>query len=98
MEIRHIVDWVQWHDHFPQRDGANVEKKPKNRKGSGMKKQAILATAIFGHLFLFLFVDSLFEAPTKWKMWAFYGSSLLSVAVWAAYLIHEDNDPKGGAA
>ena len=50
------------------------------------------------HLFLFLFVDSLFEAPTKWKMWAFYGSSLLSVAVWAAYLIHEDDNPKGGAA
>jgi hypothetical protein len=43
-------------------------------------------------------VDSLFEAPTKWKMWAFYGSSLLSVAVWAAYVIHEDDNPKGGAA
>jgi hypothetical protein len=67
-------------------------------KGGGMKKQAILAAAIFGHLFLFLFVDSLFEAPTKWKMWAFYGSSLLSVAVWAAYVIHEDDNPKGGAA
>jgi hypothetical protein len=68
-------------------------------KGSGMKKQMILALAIFGHLFLFLFVDSLFEAPTRWKMWAFYGSSLLSVAVWAAYVIHEDdNNPKGGAA
>jgi hypothetical protein len=68
-------------------------------KGGGMKKQMILALAIFGHLFLFLFVDSLFEAPTKWKMWAFYGSSLLSVAVWAAYVIFEDdNNPKGGAA
>jgi hypothetical protein len=66
--------------------------------GKGVKKQAILALAIFGHLFLFLFVDSLFEAPTKWKMWAFYGSSLLSVAVWAAYVIHEDDNPKGGAA
>ncbi len=64
-----------------------------------MKKQSILAAAIFGHLFLFLFVDSLFEAPTRWKMWAFYGSSLLSVAVWGAYVIHEDdNNPKGGAA
>jgi hypothetical protein len=66
-------------------------------KGSGMKKQAILAAAIFGHLFLFLFVDSLFEAPTRWKMWAFYGSSLLSVAVWAAYVVNDDLDG-GGAA
>jgi hypothetical protein len=62
-----------------------------------MKKQMILAAAIFGHLFLFLFVDSLFEAPTKWKMWAFYGSSLLSVAVWAAYVVNDDLDG-GGAA
>jgi hypothetical protein len=62
-----------------------------------MKKQAILAAAIFGHLFLFLFVDSLFEAPTRWKMWAFYGSSLLSVAVWGAYVIKDDWDG-GGAA
>jgi hypothetical protein len=67
------------------------------RKGGGMKKQMILALAIFGHLFLFLFVDSLFEAPTKWKMWAFYGSSLLSVAVWAAYVVNDDLDG-GGAA
>jgi hypothetical protein len=66
-------------------------------KGGGMKKQMILAAAIFGHLFLFLFVDSLFEAPTKWKMWAFYGSSLLSVAVWAAYVVNDDLDG-GGAA
>jgi hypothetical protein len=63
-----------------------------------MKKQMILALAIFGHLFLFLFVDSLFEAPTRWKMWAFYGSSLLSVAVWGAYVIKDDWDGKGGAA
>ena len=63
-----------------------------------MKKQMVLALAIFGHLFLFLFVDSLFEAPTKWKMWAFYGSSLLSVAVWAAYVIKDDWEDKGGAA
>jgi hypothetical protein len=62
-----------------------------------MKKQMILAVAIFGHLFLFLFVDSLFEAPTKWKMWAFYGSSLLSVAVWAAYVIKDDMDGGGTA-
>ncbi len=62
-----------------------------------MKKQMILAAAIFGHLFLFLFVDSLFEAPTRWKMWAFYGSSLLSVAVWAAYVVNDDLDG-GGAA
>jgi hypothetical protein len=66
------------------------------RKGGGMKKQMILALAIFGHLFLFLFVDSLFEAPTRWKMWAFYGSSLLSVAVWGAYVIKDDMD--GGNA
>jgi hypothetical protein len=63
-----------------------------------MKKQMILALAIFGHLFLFLFVDSLIEAPTCWKMWAFYGSSLLSVAVWGAYVIKDDWDGKGGAA
>jgi hypothetical protein len=62
-----------------------------------MKKQVILAAAIFCHLFLFLFVDSLFEAPTKLKMWAFYGSSLLSVAVWAAYVVKDDLDG-GGAA
>ena len=62
-----------------------------------MKKQMILALAIFGHLFLFLFVDSLFEAPNRWKMWAFYGSSLLSVAVWGAYVIKDDMDG-GGAA
>jgi hypothetical protein len=62
-----------------------------------MKKQAILALAISGHLGLFLFVDSLFESPTKWKMWAFYGSSLLSVAVWAAYVVKDDLDG-GGAA
>jgi hypothetical protein len=67
-------------------------------KGGGMKKQMVLALAIFGHLFLFLFVDSLFEAPTRWKMWAFYGSSLLSVAVWGAYVIKDDWDGKGGAA
>jgi hypothetical protein len=63
-----------------------------------MKKQMILALAIFGHLFLFLFVDSLFEAPTRWKMWAFYGSSLLSVAVWGAYVIKDDMDNDGGTA
>ncbi len=63
-----------------------------------MKSQATLAIAIFAHLGLFLFVDSSFEGSSKWKMWAFYGSSLLSVAVWAAYLIHEDDNPKGGAA
>jgi hypothetical protein len=62
-----------------------------------MKKQMILALAIFGHLFLFLFVDSLFEAQTKWKMWAFYGSSLLSVAVWGAYVIKDDMDGGGTA-
>jgi hypothetical protein len=62
-----------------------------------MKSQAILAIAIFAHLGLFLFVDGLFEAPTKWKMWAFYGSSLLSVAVWAAYVVKDDLDG-GGAA
>jgi hypothetical protein len=63
-----------------------------------MKKQVALAIAIFGHLGLFLFVDSLFEGSSKWKMLAFYGSSMLSVAVWAAYVIHEDDDnPKGGA-
>jgi hypothetical protein len=72
--------------------------KPQAGKGGRMKKQMILALAIFGHLFLFLFVDSLFEAPTKWKMWAFYGSSLLSVAVWGAYVIKDDWDGKGGAA
>ena len=70
----------------------------KHKEGGGMKNQMILALAILGHLFLFLFVDSLFEAPTKWKMWSFYGSSLLSVAVWASYVIHEDDNPKGGAA
>jgi len=62
-----------------------------------MKKQMILAAAIFGHLFLFLFVDSLFEAPTMWKMWAFYCSSLLSVAVWGAYVIKDDMDGGGTA-
>jgi hypothetical protein len=62
-----------------------------------MKKQAILALAIFGHLGLFLFVDSLFESPTRWKMWAFYGSSLLSVAVWGAYVIKDDMDGGGTA-
>jgi hypothetical protein len=62
-----------------------------------MKSQAILAIAIFAHLGLFLFVDSLFEAPTKWKMWAFYGSSLLSVAVWGAYVIKDDMDGGGTA-
>jgi len=62
-----------------------------------MKKQAILATAIFGHHFLFLFVDSLFEAPTMWKIWAFYCSSLLSVAVWGAYVIHDDMNGGGTA-
>jgi hypothetical protein len=72
--------------------------KPKAGEGGGMKKQMVLALAIFGHLFLFLFVDSLFEAPTRWKMWAFYGSSLLSVAVWGAYVIKDDWDGKGGAA
>jgi hypothetical protein len=72
--------------------------KPQVGKGGGMKKQMILALAIFGHLFLFLFVDSLFESPTRWKMWAFYGSSLLSVAVWGAYVIKDDWDGKGGAA
>ena len=61
-----------------------------------MKKQVILAAAIFGHLGLFLFVDSLFEGSSKWKMWAFYGSSMLSVAVWAAYVVNDDWD--GGAA
>ena len=60
-----------------------------------MKKQMILTLAIFGHLFLFLFVDSLFEAPT---MWAFYGSSMLSVAVWGACVIKDDWDDQGGAA
>lgn len=63
-----------------------------------MKKQAILAIAILGHLGLFLFVDSLFEGSSKWKMWAFYGSSLLSVAVCGAYVIKDDMDGKGGAA
>jgi hypothetical protein len=72
--------------------------KPQVGKGGGMKKQMILALAIFGHLFLFLFVDSLFKAPTMWKMWAFYGSSLLSVAVWGAYVVNDDMDGKGGAA
>jgi hypothetical protein len=62
-----------------------------------MKKQMILALAIFGHLFLFLFVDSLFEAPTRWEMWAFYGSSLLSVAVWGACVIKDDMDGGGTA-
>ncbi|RPI69950.1 MAG: hypothetical protein EHM38_07000 [Geobacteraceae bacterium] len=62
-----------------------------------MKKQMVLALAIFGHLFLFLFVDSLLEAPTRWKMWAFYGSSLLSVAVWGAYVIKDDMDGGGTA-
>jgi hypothetical protein len=62
-----------------------------------MKKQAILALAIFGHLGLFLFVDNLFESPTRWKMWAFYGSSLLSVAVWGAYVIKDDMDGGGTA-
>ena len=62
-----------------------------------MKSQAILAIAIFAHLGLFLFVDSLFEAPTKWKMWAFYGSSLLSVAVWGAHVIKDDMDGGGTA-
>jgi hypothetical protein len=62
-----------------------------------MKKQMILALAIFGHLFLFLFVDSLFEAPTRWKMWAFYGSSPLSVAVWGVYVIKDDMDGGGTA-
>jgi hypothetical protein len=62
-----------------------------------MKSQAILAIAIFAHLVLFLFADSLFEAPTKWKMWAFYGSSLLSVAVWGAYVIKDDMDGGGTA-
>ena len=65
-------------------------------KGGRMKKQAILAIAIFAHLGLFLFVDSLFEGSSKWKMWAFYGSSMLSVAVWAAYVVNDDWD--GGAA
>jgi hypothetical protein len=63
-----------------------------------MKKQMILALAIFGHLGFFLFVDSLFEAPTMWKMWAFYGSSMLSVAVWGACVIKDDWDDQGGAA
>ena len=63
-----------------------------------MREQAILALAILGHLFLFLFVDSLFESPARLKMWVFYGSSLLSVAAWGAYVIHEDDNPKGGAA
>ena len=65
-------------------------------KGGGMKKQVALAIAIFGHLGLFLFVDSLFEGSSKWKMWAFYGSSMLSIAVWAAYVVNDDWD--GGAA
>ena len=63
-----------------------------------MKKQMIMALAVFGHLGLFLFVDSLFEAPTMLKMWAFYGSSLLSVAAWGAYVIKDDWDDQGGAA
>jgi hypothetical protein len=63
-----------------------------------MKSQATLAIAIFAHLALFLFVDSSFEGSSKWKMWAFYGSSLLSVAVWGAYVIKDDWDGKGGAA
>jgi hypothetical protein len=63
-----------------------------------MRKQVILAAAIFGHLGLFLFVDSLFEGSSKWKMWAFYGSSMLSIAVWAAYVIRDDWDNEGGAA
>lgn len=62
-----------------------------------MKSQAVLAIAIFAHLGLFLFVDSSFEGSSKWKMWAFYGSSLLSVAVWAAYVVKDDWDG-GGAA
>ena len=62
-----------------------------------MKKQVALAIAIFGHLGLFLFVDSLFEGSSKWKMWAFYGSSMLSVAVWGAYVVKDDLDG-GGAA
>jgi len=62
-----------------------------------MKKQMILALAIFGHLALFLFVDSSFEGSSKWKMWAFYGSSLLSVAVWGAYVIKDDWDGGGTA-
>jgi hypothetical protein len=62
-----------------------------------MKKQAILALAIFGHLGLFLFVDSSFEGSSRWKMWAFYGSSLLSVAVWAAYVVNDDMDGGGTA-
>jgi len=61
-----------------------------------MKSQAILAIAIFAHLGLFLFVDFSFEGSSKWKMWAFYGSSLLSVAVWAAYVVKDDLD--GGEA
>jgi hypothetical protein len=62
-----------------------------------MKSQAILAIAIFAHLGLFLFVDSSFEGSSKWKMWAFYGSSLLSVAVWGAYVIKDDMDGGGTA-
>lgn len=62
-----------------------------------MKSQVILAIAIFAHLGLFLFVDSSFEGSSKWKMWAFYGSSLLSVAVWADYVVKDDWDG-GGAA
>jgi hypothetical protein len=71
--------------------------KPQVGKEGRMKSQVTLAIAIFAHLFLFLFVDSLFEAPTKWKMWAFYGSSLLSVAVWGAYVIKDDMDGGGTA-
>jgi hypothetical protein len=62
-----------------------------------MKSQATLAIAIFAHLGLFLFVDSSFEGSSKWKMWAFYGSSLLSVAVWAAYVVNDDLDGGGTA-
>jgi hypothetical protein len=68
-----------------------------NGNTNHMKKQMILAAAIFGHLFLFLFVDSSFEGSSKWKMWAFYGSSLLSVAVWGAYVIKDDIDGGGTA-
>jgi hypothetical protein len=62
-----------------------------------MKKQIILALAIFGHLLLFLCVDSMFEGNSRWKMLAFYGASTLSVAVWAAYVVRDDWD-NGGAA
>jgi hypothetical protein len=62
-----------------------------------MKSQIALAVAIFAHLGLFLFVDNLFEGSSRLKMWAFYGSSLLSVAVWAAYVVKDDLDG-GGAA